>query len=138
MEKYITGLYSFNDRFTRLQFVGYSLLNLAISSILGLPLWLLSQTTNPGVAVLAAIGIIVVLGAGAWSNYAIMSKRLHDLGHGAINCIWIALLDIGSSLMEKVSPVLSMLFALSLIGVMCYLVLKPGEIYHNRYGDSTI
>ena len=138
MKQYIRGLYSFNGRFTRSQFLGYNILNIAISVILGLPLLFVSSSDNPGVEILAAIAMLIVFALGLWSNYAVISKRLHDLGYSALNSIWILLLDLGSVLLEKPAPVLSILFDLVLFGIISYLLFKPGEIYHNHFGDSTI
>jgi len=111
---------------------------MTISIVLGVPLIFGCQTDNPGLAILIAMAMLIVFGAGFWSNYAIITKRLHDLGYSGLNSIWIFLLDMGSIAFDKTSPVLSILFSLGLLGVILYLVFKPGEIYHNHFGESTI
>ena len=88
---------------------------------------ILFDLTSLGVILLAAyIGIVLTI------------KRLHDIGYGGINVIWIFALNIGTTLFEKVNSTVSLLFALVSFVVALWLLFAPGTPGDNLYGSNPL
>ena len=138
MDSYVQALFNWDGRLSRLQYFGYSVLNTVSALIVGLILFGLLTLNNAAISLIAVIGLFLVVGAYAYSNMAVTAKRLHDLGYGAINLLWIWLVGMAGSATEQGSPALSTVLSIVSIGIGLYLLFAPGNTGSNQYGDSPV
>jgi len=132
------GLFGFTGRIGRAAYFGYSLLIwLFVAIAVGIAVALMSsgKVAPPAVfaTVIIGIGSVVAL---VWANFALLIKRLHDLGLAGTNAIWIVLLSVGASATSIHAPLASILFGLASLGVELWLLFAPGQPAPNRFGPA--
>lgn len=135
MEYYINALLSWDGRIARLQYFGYNILIVilaALAACIGIGL---ITVNNTGLSIIATIFLIIVFAFYVYASMTIMAKRLHDIGYGAINIIWIWLLGVASTAIEQSSPTFGMILSLISLGISLYILFAPGQPFPNQYGN---
>lgn len=138
MDTYVQALFNWNGRFARLQYFGYGILSSVVALVAGLLFASLYAADNIALSIIATLALVAIVCGYAYSNMAITAKRLHDLGYGAINVLWIWLLNVASGATQQASPGLSAVLSVVGLGVTLYLLFAPGNPGSNAYGDSPV
>jgi len=123
---YKSALFSFDGRFNRMQYFGWTIATVVAATVLALILVAIGSA-NDATAVLAIIlGCIATVGY-VYVGMAVMAKRLHDLGYATINLLWIWLINLASAAFHGTSETLSLLLSIVGFGIGMYLLFAPGQ-----------
>jgi uncharacterized membrane protein YhaH (DUF805 family) len=128
-------LFGFTGRLPRLP---YFLCTLAFFGVT-LAVVILLTAANIAFASVGAVVFTIVVGlayavGGVWAGFALMIKRLHDLGLSGVHVIWIMLLGAAASAISDIEPVTGILLSCASIGVQLWLYFAPGVGQSNQYG----
>lgn len=129
----VETLFGFKGRIGRLAFFGYNLLiGFSAIALFFIAFSMVNRETTSvqltGVSLIYAPWLLAL-----WPGAALVSKRIHDLGHSAFHAIWItALWYLTPFLPNSLSLVLDWVGLL----VGCGLLLLPGSGGPNRYGHK--
>lgn len=138
MDYYIQALFGWQGRFNRLQYFGYTILSTVIALLLIAITSSLFNVSDTTISILSVPGLSLVIFGYVYSSMAITAKRLHDLGYGAINVLWIWLLNIAGNEIDQLYPypVIGIILSILVLAVSVYLLAAPGVIGSNKYGDQ--
>ena len=135
MEQLKAVFLNWDGRLNRIQYFGYSVATILAALFLIMILVAIGSANNAAAAIAFLFGT-VVFAFYAYAGMTITVKRLHDIGFGAINVLWIWLINFSSGAFSGVNNTISILFSIVGIGISLYLLFAPGVAGTNQYGDQ--
>lgn len=125
------ALYSFNGRLSRFAYFTYSFVNIAFGILGFMVAYIFALANYPSFA--ALIGI-TTLGSCVYSGYALLVKRLHDIGVTG-NYAWgFVISSAATTIFSTSAPVVSdFCLLVSFVGSLVVLF-TPGYSGSNEYG----
>lgn len=133
------GVLSLRGRVARLPYFGYSLAIFSLVLVLiggGGTVIYYGRTGSDPMGAWVVGGVLIVFGVvlGWWIHFALLIKRLHDIGLPGTHAIWIILLSFAGSAVFRPTPAVGILLWLTSFGVGLWLLFQPGTPGPNRYG----
>jgi uncharacterized membrane protein YhaH (DUF805 family) len=126
-------LFGFDGRIGRAAFVGYNLLTGFLLIALFFITFSMLGHSLVSIQWVGFVGLWLPCTLALWPGTALLSKRLHDLGHSALHGIWIAgLWYLSPWLPAPLSTVLGLGGVIVAFG----LIVMPGSGGPNRYGHK--
>jgi uncharacterized membrane protein YhaH (DUF805 family) len=126
MTKLRNRYFSFNGRLARLPSFARSF---SLSVAAGVIFFASIPLFSNGARLWWWMGLVVVIASGAVLAVGLASlivRRLHDLGMSGYNAIWVAVADVGGSVLSYAPPKV-LLLALPLFAINFWLTFWPGN-----------
>lgn len=130
----------FRGRIDRANFITFYMMLLLFSGIALLGIFgSLSNSAgdDPGQYIFVGIGICVII-LSVYASFALVAKRLHDMGYSALHIVWIQVMNLVcgsvSGTLFRSNPGIgaAVLLVPAVIGL--WVVCTPGQTDENKYG----
>ena len=126
--------FNWDGRLNRIQYIRSILTIVVITALFTSIVFIIDGQTKSSWALIAFYTIYLSY---AYTGMVLTAKRLHDIGYGAINLIWIVIINTTSSIFQYFNySVCSLIFAGIGLGISLYLFVEPSKVGKNCYGDS--
>jgi len=133
-------IFSFQGRVARLPYLGYSLLVGLLACLIIVIVSIIAAITSSHdplgpLVMLIVVGLMVGVMT-IWAGFALIIKRLHDLGLSGLHLIVIVLMGLSATALQDVAPTISILLSVVTLGVHLFLIFAPGQPGQNRFGPA--